>query len=241
MPQHQILLYYKYVQLAEPEKILFWQRELCQRLNLKGRIIISREGINGTVEGITENTEIYIKEILSHKTFSSIDFKKSQGTGDAFPKLSIRIRNEIVTLGMPDTFPVAGKNGGKYISAGELHEWYENKEDFVVLDLRNIYECFLGKFDQSVSLPIRYFREIPKYSEELKYLKGKKVVAVCTGGVRCEKGTAYLKEKVGIENIYQLHNGIDSYIKKFPKGRFRGDLYVFDGRGIMSIDNKKGH
>jgi UPF0176 protein len=231
----QILLYYKYVPVADPEKMTREHKKLCTRLGLKGRIIIAKEGINGTVEGTPEATEEYMQEVRKIPEFSDIKFKKSPGTtdGTAFPKLSIKCRDEVVTLGRPGLFPVAEKTGGNYLSADELHKWYENKDDFVVLDMRNDYELKVGKFKDTLELPIGNFREIPQYAAQLEKLKNKKVVAVCTGGIRCEKGTAYLKQELGFENIYQLHDGIVTYMEKYPEGHFKGSLYVFDSRITM--------
>lgn len=233
---YQILLYYKYIQLKDPAQITLWQKDLCTRLGLTGRIIIAREGINGTVEGTIENINKYIEETCTCAEFADINFKKSEGTGNSFPKLSVKHRKEIVTLGRPDLFPVPSQTGADYLSADELHNWYENKkDDFVILDMRNDYELKVGKFDGSLELPVGNFREIPSYSSELQKLKQKTVVAVCTGGVRCEKGTAYLKQELGFEKVYQLHDGIVDYMNKYPEGHFKGALYVFDGR--MTVKN----
>lgn len=234
---YTILLYYKYIHLENPEKIRVWQRELCEKLGLKGRIIIASEGINGTVEGLTENTEKYIEAMKAKEEFADIKYKKSLGDGKSFPKLSIKVRKEIVTLGRPDIFPKPGETGAKYLSADELHGWFEKKEkDFVILDMRNNYELETGKFEKTVALPVRNFREIPDRKEDLELLKKKTVVAVCTGGVRCEKGTAYLKKELGFENIYQLHDGIVTYMEKYPQGYFKGSLYVFDNRQTMRTE-----
>jgi len=231
---HTVLLYYKYIKIENSEKVTLWQKSLCQKLDLKGRIIIAPEGINGTVEGTNKNIEIYIKETRTLKEFEDISFKISESNGNSFPKLSVKTRKEIVTLGKTDIFPTPGKTGASYISADELHQWFEeDKKDFVILDMRNNYEFKAGRFDKSLVLPVRYFRDIPKHREELEKLKGKTVVAVCTGGVRCEKGTAYLKSELGFQDIYQLHEGIVTYMDKYPKGYFHGSLYVFDQRITM--------
>lgn len=233
---YQILLYYKYVHLEKPEEVTAWQKELCVRLGLKGRIIIAHEGINGTVEGTAEQIEEYMTETRKLPEFADIKFKVSEGTGQSFPKLSVKCRNEIVTLGRPEMFPVPDKTGAKYLSAEELHELYEKTpEDFVLIDMRNDYELKVGKFDNTVELPVQNFREIPALANELEKYKTKKVVAVCTGGVRCEKGTAYLKQELGFENVYQLHDGIVTYMEKYPQGHFKGSLYVFDQRVTMRV------
>lgn len=241
---HKIILYYKYVQIEDPGALVTWQKNLCVKLSLLGRIIIAKEGINGTLEGTSEAIEEYIRETttgaglelagssMPPTIFSDIKFKISNGTGSAFPKLTVRARDEIVTLGRPEIFPTPSENGGKYLSAQELNDLYANGEDFVLLDMRNKYEYEAGRFDKSIVMPIRHFRELPEHKEKLALLKGKKVVAVCTGGVRCEKGTAYLKSEIGVQDVYQLHDGIFDYLTKYPEGYFRGGLYVFDGRVV---------
>lgn len=230
---HSILLYYKYILLENPEMITGMQKTLCQKLNLKGRIIIAKEGINGTVEGLDSDIATYMEETRKIPEFADIQFKISKGTGNSFPKLSVKTRKEIVTLGRPNLFPKPGETGGNYLSPDELHSWFEKKDDFVILDMRNEYEFQAGKFDNSVVMPVRYFRDIPEHAETLQKMKDKKVVAVCTGGVRCEKGTTYLKEELGFKNVYQLHEGIVTYMDKYPQGHFKGSLYVFDNRMTM--------
>ncbi len=237
---HKILLYYKYVELKDPQKITGRQKALCEKLDLKGRIIIAKEGINGTVEGTEENVEKYIDETKKIPELSDIKFKISEGNGNSFKKLSVKTRNEIVTLGKPDLFPKAGETGGDYLSPDELHTWLEDKkDDFVILDMRNDYEVALGKFKDSKDLEVRHFRDIGTQKEKLENFKkeigNKKVVAVCTGGIRCEKGTAFLKEEMGFKSIYQLHDGIVTYMEKFPQGYFEGALYVFDKRVRMRV------
>ncbi len=232
-----IILYYKYIYIENPEAITALQRELCIRLDLTGRIIIAHEGINGTLEGTADNIEKYIKETKKIKEFSDINFKKSEGQGRSFPKLSVKLRKEIVTLGRPNIFPIPSETGADYMNAEDLHMLLEKKKDeVVVLDMRNEYELKVGKFDSSIALPVQNFREIPAHARELEKYKNKTVVAVCTGGVRCEKGTAYLKQELGFEHIYQLHDGIVTYMTKYPRGHFKGALYVFDGRVTMRTD-----
>ncbi len=231
---HSILLYYKYIPLEHPEKITGLQKVLCQKLNLKGRIIIAKEGINGTVEGLDHDITTYMEETRKIPEFADIQFKISKGTGTAFPRLSVKTRNEIVTLGRPELFPRPGETGAAYLSPDELHSWFQNKEkDFVIFDMRNDYEFEAGRFDNSVVMPVRYFRDIPQHVREIEKMKHKTVVAVCTGGVRCEKGTAYLKKELGFKDVYQLHEGIVTYMNKYPQGHFKGSLYVFDNRMTM--------
>lgn len=237
MIKYQILLYYKYVDIKNPEKVMKQQRALCAKLNLKGRIIIAKEGINGTVEGTTEATKKYIAAMKKIAAFKNIPFKKSPGTGNAFPKLSVKIRSEIVTgnLGAVDVNPQ--KITGTYLPAEKLHEWFRRKKDFVVVDMRNDYEHAVGKFKGSVLPPLKNFRDLPGALPKLAKYKNKTVVTVCTGGVRCEKASGFLVQN-GFKKVYQLKDGIHTYMEKFPAQDFLGSLYVFDGRIAVSFDTK---
>jgi UPF0176 protein len=236
--QYQVLLYYKYINIDDPEKLKNKQRELCSKLNLKGRIIIAREGINGTLEGTLEDTEKYISELTSDLRFKDINFKKSVGTGNAFPKLSIKVRPEIVAARLVDVDP--NKVSGKYINADELHEWFKYGKEFYTVDMRNDYEYISGYFENSIFSGLHNFYDLPSVLPKLEKLKDKTIVTVCTGGVRCEKASGYLVLN-GFKNVYQLKDGIQTYMEKYPNSYFKGKLYVFDNRltvGFNTSDSK---
>lgn len=232
----QVLLYYKYVEIKNPQKLLEDQKTLCESLGLKGRIIISKEGINGTVEGILENTQKYIDEMIKNPDFADMHFKKSFGIGDAFPKLSIKLRDEIVSAHLGNDIN-PNKLTGKYITPEQLHEWINSKKEIYLVDMRNDYEHAVGYFENSVLAPFENFRDLPKVLPILKDLKGKTIVTVCTGGVRCEKASGFLVEN-GFSDVYQLYGGIVSYMEKYPNEDFLGVLYVFDGRVTMGFNTK---
>ncbi len=233
---YQILLYYKYTHIADPDELKISQTLLCERLGLKGRIIVASEGINGTVEGTTEATEEYIAEMNRDPRFADMHYKKSAGTGDAFPRLNIKVRSEIVSLhlGADDFSPT--ETTGKYLSAEELHEWIHSNKEFYIVDMRNDYEHKIGRFDKSILPPLKNFRDLPKVLPTLAHLKNKTVVTVCTGGVRCEKASGFLV-KNGFQNVYQLYDGIVTYMEKYPEEDFKGQLYVFDGRITMAFNS----
>lgn len=232
--EYTVLLYYKYTKIDKPEDLLIQQKDLCGRLGLKGRIIISKEGINGTVEGTTNNTEEYIKEMSKDSRFSDIHFKKSSGTGNAFPKLSIKTRKEIVSAHLDEEDLDPNRVTGKYLSPEDLHRLYDNGEEFYVIDMRNDYEHKSGHFKNSILPNLENFRDLPKIIKDIENLKDKNVVTVCTGGVRCEKASGYLIKK-GFKNVSQLQGGIVSYMEKFPNQYFKGKLYVFDQRVLMGF------
>jgi UPF0176 protein len=234
MNEYQILLFYKYVHIDNPEATRDWFRALCQKLNLKGRLIIATEGINITLEGTKENTETFIKEMETDPRFHSIHMKRSVGTGNAFPRLSVKVRPEIVSLhlGVCDVDP--NQTTGIHLAPEELHEWIKSGKEFYIVDMRNAYEHAIGHFKDSICPPMDNFRDLPKFVKSLKHLKDKTVLTVCTGGVRCEKASGYLITQ-GFTDVYQLDGGIVSYMEKFPNEDFHGKLYVFDARVAMGF------
>jgi UPF0176 protein len=245
--EYKILLYYKYVHIENPEALLAWHRAVCDILGFKGRIIIAKEGINGTIEGTVENTERY-KEMLRSigkdpvtkmmGKFSDIQFKESAGTGDAFPKMKIKVRKEIVSLHLGEDDVDPNEMTGTHLPPEGLKQWYEKGEDFVVIDMRNDYEFAVGRFKNSINPSLENFRDLPKQLEQIESLKDKKVVTVCTGGVRCEKASGYLKKK-GFNEVYQLHGGMHKYMEKYPGEDFLGTLYTFDNRVTMDFGGER--
>ncbi|MBI2593808.1 hypothetical protein HYW44_04160 [Candidatus Daviesbacteria bacterium] len=203
MKNYIVLLFYKYVPVKDPEVLKLEQLKLCESLNLKGRIIIAKEGINGTVEGIKLKTKRYITQMQKDPRFKDIHFKKSEGTGSAFPKLSVKVKDEIVSghLGERDINP--GKTTGKYLTPEDLHEWFKDGKKFYIVDMRNDYEHEIGYFKNSVLAPFQNFRDLPKVLEKLRDIKDQTVLTVCTGGVRCEKASGFLVEN-GFKDVYHL-------------------------------------
>lgn len=228
----EVLLYYKYVDIKDPVKVRDEQKRICEKLSLKGRIIVAKEGINGTLEGSKKDTQKYIDLMSKDKYFKGINFKRSEGVGDAFPKLSVKARPEIVRLGLSLN---PNKVSGKYISAQKLHQWFEEKKEFYIVDMRNDYEYQSGYFQGSIFAQVHNFYDLPKAIEKLAYLKGKTVVTVCTGGIRCEKASGLLVQN-GFCDVYQLKDGIQTYMEKYPNEHFKGKLYVFDNRLTLGFN-----
>lgn len=225
------------------------QRALCEKLGLKGRVIVAHEGVNVTLEGTTEAIETYCAALLADPRFVDTHIKKSAGTGKAFPKLSVKVRKEIVSLGLLPKNDINPREvSGKYINSDEFHDLLNKKEkgeeDFVIVDMRNDYEHASGHFKGSVLPLMHNFRDLPKVLPTLEHLKNKKVVTVCTGGVRCEKASGFLV-KNGFKDVYQLHGGIVTYMEKYentekaPAKNFLGSLYVFDDRVTMAFADAK--
>lgn len=239
MKKSKIILFYKFIDLDDPKTLMAEQKAIAKSLNLKGRVIIGEEGINGTFEGLPEDVEKYKEFMWNDSRFSDLTFKESDGDFSAFPKLQIRVRKEIVVLQAGKFDP--SKETATELTADELESWYEKGEDFEILDLRNSYEIECGQFDKTIDPGLQNFRDLPKKLDELKKLKGKKLVTVCTGGIRCEKATCLLKRE-GFEDIYQLKDGIHTYMQKYPGKHFKGTLFVFDNRmvtDVVPIKNKE--
>jgi len=237
---HKILLYYIFRPLADPQAIGLWQRELCERLNLRGRILVSQHGINGTVGGEVESLLTYIKATKSYAPFKGIEFKWSDGHRDDFPRLKVKVREEIVAFGIPHELEVNEDGvvgGGEHLSPAALHELVEQRGDEIVfLDGRNAFESKIGKFKNAVVPETVTTHDFIREIESGKYdhLKEKPVVTYCTGGIRCEILSSAMKNR-GFAEVYQLEGGIVKYGEAFGnKGLWEGSLYVFDRR--MTID-----
>lgn len=240
----KIILFYLFTPIIDKEVVLLWQRSLAENDNLKGRIIISKHGINGTLGGDVESLKSYIRQCRLYEPFKNIIFKWSDGSADDFPRLSVKIRPEIVTFGIADELKVDKKGvvgGGKHISPQQVHELVEKKGDEVVFfDGRNQYEAVTGKFKNAIVPNVSHTRDFINELATDKYdnIKDKPVITYCTGGVRCEVLSMIMK-KNGFKEVYQIDGGIDNYGKTYgDDGLWEGSLYTFDKRMGMRFSNK---
>ena len=231
---YQVILFYKYVTIEDPAAPVATVRELAQKHQLLGRVLIADEGINGTLEGTVEQTEAFIVELLKDERLSDMNIKRSQGTGSAFAKLVVKVRNEIVGTRFDKNEIDPRVRTAPHVSARDMHQWYRSEKDFVVVDMRNDFEFQSGHFKNSINPGLRASRDLPDAMDKLEPYKDKTVVTVCTGGVRCEKMSAYLLHK-GFTDVYQLENGMHTYMEEFPGEDFLGTLYTFDGRVVMDF------
>lgn len=233
---YRVLLYYKYVHIADPAQFVNEQKILCQKLQLKGRILIAQEGLNGTVCGTIEQAKEYQAALRSDPRFVDIEFKEHDYDANPFPKLKVKLRQEIVTLGVPD---LSSEEAGQHLSPEQWHELAQ-QEDVVVLDVRNNYESTIGKFQNAITPDIDNFRDLPVWLQKHQELKDKKVLIYCTGGVRCEKASGLLKRS-GVQDVYQLHGGIINYGKHIPDGLWQGSCFVFDDRMAVPVNDEEHH
>ncbi|MGA4507926.1 rhodanese-related sulfurtransferase [Propionibacteriaceae bacterium G1746] len=247
MATPKILLYYHFTPLADPESVRLWQWELCTRLKLRGRILVSSHGINGTLGGTVEACKAYVKATRQHPGFSGLDVKWSQGSGidadgysEDFPKLRVRARDEIVSFGAPDELVVDESGvvgGGVHLSPDEVHELVAARPDAVFFDGRNAVEAAVGRFRDAVvpdtSTTHDFITELD--SGKYDHLKHKPVITYCTGGIRCEVLSVLMKNR-GFTEVYQLDGGIVRYGERFGNsGLWQGALTVFDGRSVVDL------
>ncbi|MEN9412951.1 MAG: hypothetical protein RLZZ342_38 [Candidatus Parcubacteria bacterium] len=230
--RYTVILFYKFFAVENPAAFRDDQRALAEACNLKGRMLVATEGVNATFEGTDADVERYKAALKRIPALADMLIKESAGTGKAFRKLEVKVRPEVVTLGA-GAFDVAQETAPTLESA-ELERMYERGDDFVVLDLRNDYEIAVGKFDKTIDPALHNFRDLPAKLPELAHLKDKKVVTVCTGGIRCEKATCLLKRE-GFTDVVQLKDGIHTYMQQYPGKHFRGSLFVFDNRITTTV------
>jgi UPF0176 protein len=239
----QVLLYYKFVSVPDTEATAAKQREWCEDLGLKGRIIVAPEGINGTCSGSAEATNEYMRRMSEDAEFKGTEFKLDLADAHAFKRFSVKVRSEIVTLGKEVDVP--------QFTATHLDaiEWDRriSKGDALILDIRNDYEYEIGHFEGAVRPPVETFKEFPSWLEaNFSDAKDRPILTYCTGGIRCEKLTAFLAQE-GFNDVYQLDGGIVTYAKHSTQSKFKGDCFVFDERmsvpvsGVVSICARCGN
>ena len=244
MALNRIALYYAFTPLADPDAIRLWQRALCEKLGLRGRILISPDGINGTVGGELSAVKAYVKATREYPAFKKMDIKYSEGSAEDFPRLSVKVRPEIVSFGAPGELKVDENGvvgGGTHLRPEELHELVEKKksegEEIVFFDGRNAFEAQIGRFKGAVVPDVSTTHDFIAELESGKYddLKDKPVVTYCTGGVRCEVLSALMVDR-GFQEVYQMQGGIVRYGETYgDQGLWEGSLYVFDKRMHMEF------
>lgn len=240
MAINKVLLYYCFTPLQDPEAVRLWQWTLCESLGLKGRILISNQGINGTVGGDIKALKKYVKATKKYEGFARTDFKWSDGTGNDFPKLKVKVRKELVTFLADNEIEVNETGvvgGGIHLQPEEVNALVaERGDDVVFFDGRNAFEAKIGKFKNAVVPNTDTTRDFLEELDSGKYdhLKQRPIVTYCTGGIRCEVLSVLMKKR-GFEEVYQIQGGIVRYGETYKdKGLWEGSLYTFDAR--MTID-----
>ncbi|MDO5618558.1 oxygen-dependent tRNA uridine(34) hydroxylase TrhO [Kocuria sp.] len=243
MSVNRILLYYSLTPLPDPQAIALWQRALCERLGLRGRILVSPEGLNGTVGGEVNALKQYAKITRSYPGFRGMDLKWSDGSAQDFPRLSVKVRDELVAFGAPGEVQVNHDGvvgGGTHITPQELDQLAESRDDLVFFDGRNSWEARIGKFKDAVVPQVETTHDFVRELESGRYddLKNKPVVTYCTGGIRCEFLSALMIQR-GFQEVYQLDGGIVRYGEaRQDSGLWEGSLAVFDARGAIDFSDQ---
>ena len=228
MKPYSVILYYNYTPIADTEAYREKHHLFCLENNLLGRVIIAQEGLNGTVSGLTEDCKRYMNWLENDSLFTgtNFDFKVEAHETNTFAKLHVRVKSEIVNSDLPVNPRV---RTGKHLEPADFKEMLKNDPNVVLVDMRSNYEHSVGKFKGAITFDMENLRELPDHVEEIEHLKDKKIITYCTGGIKCEKASAYLLEQ-GFENVYQLHGGIIKYGLEEGGEDFEGKCYVFDNR-----------
>ena len=241
MELQKVILYYGFTPVADPVALKMWQKNLCETLSLKGRIIISEHGINGTLGGNMSDLKKYIRQTKEYPGFKKIDFKWSEGKGDEFPRLSVKVKKELVAFSSPTEIEVdinGVVNGGKHLRPEEVNQLVEDRgDDVVFFDGRNAFEAKIGKFRGALVPDVLTSHDFVSEVESGKYdhLKEKPIVTYCTGGIRCEILSAVMVNR-GFKEVYQVKGGIVRYGEKFGNdGLWDGSLYIFDKRMVQDF------
>ncbi len=234
-PLFVVAALYKFVRLNDLESLRDELLELCQQQGLTGTLLLAEEGINGTVAGPQTAVEALLTHLRNKPDFADLEEKRSRSDKQPFARMKVKIKHEIVTMGVSNLDP--NRLVGTYV---EPEQWNDMIQDPAVLliDTRNKYEYHLGSFKGAVDPQTDSFRDFPHYvAEHLDPEKHKKVAMFCTGGIRCEKSTAYLKEQ-GFEDVFHLRGGILNYLEKVPAedSLWHGECFVFDDRVTVDHD-----
>ncbi len=236
----KIILYYKFTPISDPVAVRLWQKTLAASCNLRGRILISKHGINGTVGGDIDDVKKYIKATKEYAGFKNTVFKWSDGGREEFPRLSVKVKDEIVAFDAADELRIDAAGvvgGGVHLKPKQVNELVEKRgNDVVFFDGRNAHEAAIGKFKNAVVPDTHTSRDFIRELESGKYddIKDKPIVTYCTGGIRCEILSALMKNR-GFKEVYQIDGGIVKYGETYrDSGLWEGSLRVFDDR--MTVD-----
>jgi UPF0176 protein len=234
MKPYSVILYYNYTPIEDVEAYREKHHVFCIENNLLGRIIVAPEGLNGTVSGLSEYCQKYMIWLENDPLFTgtNFDFKVENHEGHAFSKLHVRVKEEIVNSDLGVNPRV---RTGKHLEPVDFKEMYHNDPEVVLIDMRSNYEHNVGKFKGAITFDMENLRELPDHIQEIEHLKNKKIITYCTGGIKCEKASAYLLER-GFENVYQLHGGIIKYGLEEGGEDFEGKCYVFDNRVTTEVN-----
>lgn len=232
-----VLAYYLFTTIENPEEEVARHKEFFNGKDIKGRIYISTQGINGQMSASEIDGKLYMQWLKENPLFRSIEFKIHTHHEHAFPRATVKLKTQLVALDVPVDINLTGE----FLSPQKWKEMLQTKdENTIIIDVRNDYEWKLGHFVGSELPSLEQFRHFPSYAKELKEkydLKNTKIMMCCTGGIRCELYSALLKQE-GFENVYQLHGGIIKYGLEEGAKEWKGRLFVFDDRLSIPISEQ---
>jgi len=229
MSKITIAALYHFTCFDAPDSLRAPLQQLCEANSIRGTLLLAREGINGTIAGTRAGIDAVLAHIRALPGCAALEHKESFADIMPFARMKVRLKREIVTMGQPDVDPLKGT--GHYVEPAEWNELIAS-DDVVVIDTRNDYEVAIGTFEGAVDPRTRSFREFPKWwKENRERFHNKRIAMFCTGGIRCEKSTNFLRQQ-GIDEVYHLKGGILKYLEEVPKSesRWNGECFVFDGR-----------
>ena len=230
---------YKFVRLENFEEIKTPLLNVMEKNDVKGTLLLALEGINGTIAGSKTGIDNVLAFINADERLTGVSFKCSYHQENPFQRTKVKLKKEIVTMGVEGIDP--NLTVGTYVKPKDWNALISDPE-VLLIDTRNDYEVEIGTFENAVNPNTETFREFPEYvAKNLDKTKHKKVAMFCTGGIRCEKSTAYLKEQ-GFEDVYHLEGGVLKYLEEVPEQdtMWQGECFVFDGRVAVNHDLERG-
>lgn len=243
MEEVSISTFYHFFPLEEKEVACLKaeMNKFCSKNNIKGTVILADEGINATVSGKKHSVDMFMQYLISNRQMKDLEWKESSYFKDPFEKLKIKVKKEAIRMGVKDLEIFDKSVRGEYVEAEDWDDFI-SQPDVVVIDTRNEYETRIGSFKNSVFPNTKTFRQFPDWFEG--WSKGKvsedtKVAMFCTGGVRCEKSTAYMKT-LGFKNVYHLKGGVLKYFEETgnKNGMWEGECFIFDDRASVNASLK---
>jgi len=220
---------YKFVSLPDYKDLQQPILDICLKHNIKGTLLLAKEGINGTIAGSSEDIHAVLDYLRQDERLKTLEHKESYADSHPFYRMKVKLKKEIVTMGVPEVDP--NEVVGTYVKPEDWNDVISDP-DVLLIDTRNDYEVHIGTFKGAIDPKTKTFREFPKYVEEhFDNTKHKKVAMFCTGGIRCEKASSYMKQQ-GFEEVYHLEGGVLKYLENVPKEEslWEGECFVFDQR-----------
>ena len=239
---HKIVALYKFCKISKPSYFQKVIKAELSALHILGTIIIGKEGINGTISGTESSLSKALSFLQSNNIFQNLDLKESMSAKKPFLRLKVKIKEEIVSMGLKKIDPTT--QAGKYIDPEEWNNLINDKNT-ILIDTRNNYECLIGSFKNAINPKTNNFKEFPDWVDRQNFneadKKSKKFAMFCTGGIRCEKASSYMKNQ-GFKNVFHLKGGILKYLENIDinDSRWKGECFVFDDRVSVKHDLSEG-